>query len=356
MPPNTLADVVNLPLIRDFLSNNPEHLAIFDALLSSPFIGVDIEVRPPDDKNGQAHPIPVINLCVDGLDQLFSSHPTLKEKLEITFGRKIIMGATKSPAQQPEELEQLKKKLEIETTAILEEKLRYHNEEFEKQMKAQQRNYSSFLEKNFNTVSAPGFRSVQLPESSAVKLLTSSDSLFEKYKQLHVEALVKYKKELKGHYQEHLHGIEKEVKQVLESYKAHSGRAEVSELTAQVIERTVDRATHFNPSIPEIRMNRNVNPINMLDMHENSKGFEQLMEKSVLDGGLYLPPFQMLDDPTSIYVPSPNGMNGGKLPKPDVPLPLRHHRSLLTHLFQKLARQPQVLVLLGVLTVQSKMV
>jgi hypothetical protein len=177
-----------------------------------------------------------------------------------------------------------KMKEKLENLEKLSRQLQLWSDKFNNQKDQLQQNILAFTKKT-----SLQYDDITMSRLTAVKVLAKHEPIFETYKELCVQALAKYKRDLKGQYQAHLNDIELECRDWLRTHAGQGLRIEVLD----GLGKTMERAKTFDGRIPLIKENVGVRITQEVLDHEAAKimgEFKELEGKNIFDGGLRAPP------------------------------------------------------------------
>ena len=344
-----LSEVINASTIAGFLASDPAHVAIFDTLLNLPLTGVDAEIRS-EFANGTVVRFPVLTLCLEGLERLLDKHELAKQVLQekidsegrqpgvnenlvqnLPIARIGLLSAgpvsdelgsikMNLEAAYNEKLKRIEAKHAQELANIriqvkenmvrlragtmakygkpLEEQQKQHTINYKSRMQLNTKTFQLLLDKWYIDVKSEGGASERMPYRTAAKLISEDPKMFNTYKGLCIQAVKKYKRELKDQYRTHLHDIELECRQWLkDNASGRLGAEEASDGLKQTLfgARAWDAVSILNPG----RKDKMENPSIYLrqdemeeEVSEMRAEFHALQQKDVSEGGLDLQPVQ----------------------------------------------------------------
>jgi len=181
------------------------------------------------------------------------------------------------------------KAAEHATHAKMDKRLRRYSEKQSKRMKEIDDNFRGLVKKSFIQ-----YDDITITHLAAVKMLSKNKTIFEKYKDLCVEALTRYKRDLKRQYHLHLTDIERECRQWLRVQAGQGLRVGVLD----GLRKTVEKGWKYNGNIPSIEEDVGAKITQeSLDQElvDITAEFKEMQSKSVFQGGLWIPPFNEED-------------------------------------------------------------
>jgi len=197
------------------------------------------------------------------------------------------------------ELSAYLERIEINVVAWAKEQVEFqlhdHNK-FQDRMELQKKNFELFKEKwyiNIDGIGKDGDAAMHIPHAAAVKLLARNPQIFGTYKTLCIKHMIKYQRELKGQFQNHLNDIEQECMQWLGKSAGNGSKIEALNGLKQTV--TKGRQVTFNRTIKNLRANiENVEvQITQEDLNQEAaeimRRFEILKRTDISEGGLKMP-------------------------------------------------------------------
>lgn len=178
------------------------------------------------------------------------------------------------------------KAAEHATHAKMDKRLRRYSERQSKRMKELDDNFRGLVKKAFVR-----YDDITMTRLASVKMLSKNKTIFEKYKDLCIEALTRYKRDLKRQYHLHLIDIERECRQWLRAQAGQGLRVEVLD----GLRKTLEKGREYNGNIPRIEEDVGAKITQeSLDQElvDITAEFEEMQNKSVFQGGLWIPPFE----------------------------------------------------------------
>jgi hypothetical protein len=219
-----------------------------------------------------------------------------KERLRIEAAMELSTLQTELRNKAAEEVERFRTNIEDRANRIFAGPFTGYNKEFKKRMELNRKNFI-----NFRNQCVLDLSGVHLTDKAAVKLLARSPTIFNKYRDLCVDALKKYKKELKEQYQKHLEDIEWECRAWLRRNAGSGLKIEVME----GFRRTIERGTSFDPKIQSIKEDvggQITMEVLQQEANEIIADFEAQQQKSIFEGGLGLPLLDTQTEATKLAI------------------------------------------------------
>ena len=171
-----------------------------------------------------------------------------------------------------------------------------HNNKFQGRMDLQKKNFELFKEKWYIDIDGTGKDgdvAMHIPHAAAVKLLARNPQIFDTYKSLCIKHMIKYQRELKGQFQNHLNDVEQECMQWLGKSVGNGSKIEALNGLKQTVNK--GKQVTYNRTIKNLRANiENVEvQIKQEDLNQEAaeimRRFETLKKTDISEGGLKIP-------------------------------------------------------------------
>jgi hypothetical protein len=206
-----------------------------------------------------------------------------------------------------QELGRIRAEIVAKSNKVLEEVLAEHNRDFQARMEQNTKNLTIFSKKWYIESTGVGNVPLHLTPSAAVKLLANTPYVLSRYRDLCSDALVKYKKDLKAQYQNHLNDIELECRQWLKANAGSGLKVDVLDGLEMTINKGKAVDFHLNFNLKSKRGIQNLHGrITQEDLEQELKeisaDYEDQLRKGALEGGLGLPQVKTQDQTLDLSI------------------------------------------------------